>query len=118
MANWGCAGSLVVTHLLVGRARCDGLSVDVRAVGAGQDIEPVADRIVEVEASPAVVGVDLLWARRVRVSRVRDPQPLHPTQNLIEAIVINQKHVVLHLDLLDRQLGELDEHDAVKFELV
>jgi hypothetical protein len=64
-----------------------------------------------------VVGVDLLRARRVRIGCVREPHGLDPREDLVEALVIDQEGVVLHLYLFDRRLGKLDRYSVVELHL-
>jgi hypothetical protein len=85
-------------------------------VRAGDQLEPVAGRVFEVDAPAAVLGVGLAGAAHLRVGPVLDPQVAQPPASTVEQVVVDQEGVVVHLDFHAR-LSELEQHAVVELDV-
>ena len=78
-------------------------------VGSGDDLQAVTGGIHEVDAAAAVIGIDLVRPGELRVGPVLDTAVEQSGVDGVEGHIVDEKGVVLHLDLGDVRLGELDE---------
>src|SRR4051812_39532408 len=79
------------------------------SVGAGDDLEDVTGRILEVQPAAAVVTVDLVRLRRHRIGPVRHPARPDSREYRIELRLADEKRVVLDGErLVGRQEVEAD----------
>jgi hypothetical protein len=74
----------------------------------------MATWVFEIDTAPAVVGVELTGERHSWVGPVLDSAINQALVDLIEALVIDEKGIMLHLDIVDDRLGELQEHAAIE----
>jgi hypothetical protein len=71
-------------------------------------------RIAEVDASPTVIGIDLAGQGLLRIGPVFDATGEHALVNRVEAAVVNEECIVLHLNVGDIRLGELDKRVMIE----
>src|ERR1700730_17641612 len=70
------------------------------AVGAGDDLEEVPTRILEVDTAPAIVGVDLALFMLVGVGPVGQIASSDATEDLVEVALVDEERVVLRRDVI------------------
>src|SRR4051794_7019360 len=66
-----------------------------RAVGAGEELEEVAVGVLEVDAPPAVLVVDLAQAAAHRIGPVVEVEVLDAAEALVELLLGHEEGVVL-----------------------
>src|SRR5664280_1750855 len=69
------------------------------AVGAGDDLQEVSFRVLEVHTMATVVVVDLTFGLEVRISPVVLSASLDAGEDLVEVVFGDQERIVLRKDL-------------------
>jgi hypothetical protein len=70
----------------------------------------------EIDAAPAVLRVGFTWSLHLRIGPVLDTPCSETSVCPVELVVVDQKGVVLHLDL-DRGFRELQQYAVVELEV-
>ena len=72
--------------------------------------------VVEVDAPPAMIGIDATRQSLLGISPVFDPTLEETRIDLVETPVIDEKGIMLHLDVVDAWFSELEEDALVQLD--